>query len=119
MSDTRGYARPSHGIGEVPLRDEPLHPLQPVDVFAAHVLDRLRGRDHTTSLRLSRGLLSPKEVARVAGEVAAQTVCVNCHNPLSFLCGCWQDADGYACPAIRAGDDRHIPGDVCGRVWQS
>lgn len=53
----------------VDLRDSPMDPLSERDRFAAAVLERLRNRDDLTTTRLFHGLLSPKEVARVAAEV--------------------------------------------------
>jgi hypothetical protein len=67
--DPTGYAT------GCPLRDKPLRPeAGPVDAFADKVLQRLRERDEMTAQRLYMGWLTPIEIARVAGEVAAGMV---------------------------------------------
>lgn len=40
------------------------------------------------------------------------TTCLACGHEVIHENGCWQDADGYACSAVQAGDDRHKPADV-------
>lgn len=58
----------------VDLRDAPLDPLSPRDVLAAKILARVADHDEVTTRRYSQGLLSPKEIARIAAEVVLLAV---------------------------------------------